>query len=437
MCSFVSSSNVKITRYPNGKIKSKVYINNGLKQGWLFKFNENGKMIYKGFYRLGKKHFWHFHFAQNGRVIKKQFFKNGTAAGPVYLFYKSGRKKEIYYIRGGKKHGYHMRFYKSGRLKRKTYFKLGVRDYIDIGYDEQGRVNLEVKYKNGKGKGWEYKFYPNGVVKEKKQIINGKYLGWHVWYRPNGIIKAKQYNDSVSSNSGQGGSIRNNGSALDSGEGHNGSGSSRGNQNSGGGGLDGGGSGLTQKDYYRKDGYPVDLTNYTTRYWNDSMYKKYTYKTFFSYPPVKMRIDFKNVDYGLLAATLFYVTNRVKVKHGAKPLKYSRTLRMAGFMHCRDMSKNGFYKHESPLPGKYEPWHRARIFGRLIGLCSENLTKQMIKYYSYRTIAEWLVLRWMRSKGHRENIISTKWHRVMGVAIYFDNYFVYGCQMFALGVKGE
>jgi hypothetical protein len=44
--------------------------------------------------------------------------------------------------------------------------------------------------------------------------------------------------------------------------------------------------------------------------WNDSMYSRYNYSTFQAYAPANQAIDFKNIDYELLCAAIFYATNK-------------------------------------------------------------------------------------------------------------------------------
>ena len=95
---------------------------------------------------------------------------------------------------------------------------------------------------------------------------------------------------------------------------------------------------------------------------------------------------------------LFERINVERLEQGLDPVVYSCSLECVAAMHSADMSKRAYFEHESPEGENI--WERVTKATKLKwGFVAENLAA------GYRT-PESLVEGWMKSKGHRENLLS-------------------------------
>jgi len=175
--------------------------------------------------------------------------------------------------------------------------------------------------------------------------------------------------------------------------------------------------------------------------WQDSYYATFTPAKFRDYGPAQQTFDFKNLDYELLSAAIFFETNRHRAVQRKKPFLYSAALRRAAFEHCKDMVEDGFYSHENPIrPQKRTLPLRLAQVGISKCAMSENLAflpgrrfpvisrdKERTRYRidlekparacTYLEFAESLLEGWMRSPGHRKNILADN-TTYLGAAAY-------------------
>ncbi|MCS6967712.1 MAG: hypothetical protein RMJ44_00695 [Cytophagales bacterium] len=86
----------------------------------------------------------------------------------------------------------------------------------------------------------------------------------------------------------------------------------------------------------------VCTTTYAQK-WTPEMYQKHTYSTFIKLEMVHRPIDPKNVDYGLLNAAIFYITNHQREMHQLPTLEHSPGLEKAAFEHSKDMIEHNFF----------------------------------------------------------------------------------------------
>ena len=169
--------------------------------------------------------------------------------------------------------------------------------------------------------------------------------------------------------------------------------------------------------------------------WSKEMFAKYDWQKFFGYKPANEQIDLKNIDYSLLNAAVFYTTNFYRERNNLPSLKHHDVLESAADMHANDMVKHDFFSHESPLEGKTDFTERIQLSGELrYSLASENIVQnfvfdyasgrgysgsykgdvpdfkysngEKIKMHSYLSLAKTLLAQWMRSPGHRANILN-------------------------------
>lgn len=110
------------------------------------------------------------------------------------------------------------------------------------------------------------------------------------------------------------------------------------------------------------------------------------------------------------AEALIRAMNRQREEHGAPPLKLSRRLSLAAGDRLEEMMDRGYFAHVSP-EGR-EPFDVIEERGYDFRNAGENLAAGF-------SSAEAVVSAWMKSPGHRENLLSASFEDV-GVAICDD-----------------
>ena len=145
-------------------------------------------------------------------------------------------------------------------------------------------------------------------------------------------------------------------------------------------------------------------------------------------------IDFKNINFDLLNAAVFFRTNEIRVKHGKNPLNFHPALLNAAQMHASDMVAHNFISHtnhfskdrkeptdryvlcniENPLPAeniansfaiRYKANTPVYVIDSSLFLFSYEPEGNTIEHHSYLSFADALVELWMISDGHRSNIL--------------------------------
>lgn len=100
--------------------------------------------------------------------------------------------------------------------------------------------------------------------------------------------------------------------------------------------------------------------------------------------------------------------NAVRRAHGLRPLKLSRPLAAAADAHSQAMGTHGFFRHESKDGSAF--WKRVKRFygpGRNTWSVGENLL-----WSTPGIDAREAVAMWMRSPGHRKNILTARWREI-------------------------
>lgn len=120
--------------------------------------------------------------------------------------------------------------------------------------------------------------------------------------------------------------------------------------------------------------------------------------------------------------TVLDLVNEQRRHAGRLPLRVSRQLRVAADARARDMARRAYFSHTAP---DGVPWWRriekaiGEIRWRTLG---ENIAQNQ------ETASE-VVIDWMRSPLHRENILAAKYTH-MGLAIVRDGDREVWCQTF-------
>lgn len=193
--------------------------------------------------------------------------------------------------------------------------------------------------------------------------------------------------------------------------------------------------------------------------WDESFYERFTADTFKDYELSNQPIDFKNFNYPLLNAAIFYETNRMRIKYNREPFFYSRALEKAAFLHSKDMVERDFFGHENPFDAeKQTPSQRMALYGITEGYRAENVaivfgiqyqprsalippedeskifrdfkTGEIIKNHTYISFGEAVVEGFMQSTGHRANILDSNLRYLGCGAYHYENITFYSMDQF-------
>ncbi|MEZ4829969.1 MAG: CAP domain-containing protein [Bacteroidia bacterium] len=164
----------------------------------------------------------------------------------------------------------------------------------------------------------------------------------------------------------------------------------------------------------------------------DSAYAKYTWQTFEKIPQLRDTLDWQNVDYSLLNAAVFFMTNKAREANRRKALVFSPSLRNVADFHSAQMAKYEFVDHYNRRNAAYgTPEKRGKRFN--VQVIAENVASSFLYDYksgtnfyrasngsdfdfydtdnhqilplTYLGFAHQIVKDWMSSKGHRTNIL--------------------------------
>ncbi len=106
--------------------------------------------------------------------------------------------------------------------------------------------------------------------------------------------------------------------------------------------------------------------------------------------------------------------NHERAERGLKPLRPNDALADVAREHSRDMAARGYFSHASPEG--YEARERALVAGITFVTVAENLLRSL----GAEDPAQDAVRQWMRSRGHRKNILDPE-HTETGVGIEIDD----------------
>ncbi len=174
--------------------------------------------------------------------------------------------------------------------------------------------------------------------------------------------------------------------------------------------------------------------NYT---WNTSMYQNFNFESFSRYAPTHKKINIRAIDYPLLNAAIFYETNRQRKKNRLPVFKHAPALEKSSMNHSSDMVVYSFFSHTSRIANKKRLSDRLQQVGLTNISSAENIAKtfaldliankpyyrpsQNGGYFSYRykgtpiqahtylSFAKQVLKVWMKSPGHRRNILNPEY----------------------------
>jgi len=117
---------------------------------------------------------------------------------------------------------------------------------------------------------------------------------------------------------------------------------------------------------------------------------------------------------------LLTAANQDRTARGLQPLRLDPTLAQAALAHAREMASHRDISHQ--FPGEPKLSERGASAGARFSLISENVAEA--------PIATMIHDLWMRSKGHRENLLDPKVDAV-GIAVIMRDHEYYAVEDFA------
>lgn len=191
----------------------------------------------------------------------------------------------------------------------------------------------------------------------------------------------------------------------------------------------------------------------TAQSWTTESYSRHDETSFYRIEALYEVIDFKKVDYPLLHAAIFFVTNEERRKSKLNPFKYDSKIERIASDHAQDMVKYGFYSHTSSIRIKRTVQDRFHLEGLNPAFYGENICstyglqyengrkvnppyptgvftyaftskREAIPPHTYISFAKEVVKLWMNSPGHRQNILNPKFTTMgCGASIYLEKSF--------------
>lgn len=115
------------------------------------------------------------------------------------------------------------------------------------------------------------------------------------------------------------------------------------------------------------------------------------------------------------------LVNQERAKHGLKPLKANWELSRVARFKSDDMRDRNYFNHQSPTYGS--PFSMIRAFGISFSTAGENIA-------AGQTTAWQVMQSWLKSSGHRANILNEGFTEIGVGYSQGGSYRTYWTQMF-------
>jgi uncharacterized protein YkwD len=123
-----------------------------------------------------------------------------------------------------------------------------------------------------------------------------------------------------------------------------------------------------------------------------------------------------------LAAEVLNLVNVERASRGLNTLTLNPVLTTVAEDYCCEMIEGGFFSHDNPITGE-GPGDRPIKAGYVFLAVGENLA-------AGQQTAQQVMIDWMSSPGHRENILGIQWQEV-GIGVRTGGEFgIYWVQVF-------
>ena len=187
--------------------------------------------------------------------------------------------------------------------------------------------------------------------------------------------------------------------------------------------------------------------------WTYESYQNYDEISFYRIEALYEAIDFNQVNFALLQAAIFFVTNEERIKAKLEPFEFRSEIELVAAGHAQDMVKYGFYSHTSKIRIKRTVRDRFHLEGLNPEFFGENICstyglqyqigrkvnppsspgeftyaytskREVIPPHTYLTFAKSVVKLWMDSPGHRQNILNPLFKSLgCGARVYIEKNF--------------
>jgi uncharacterized protein YkwD len=142
-------------------------------------------------------------------------------------------------------------------------------------------------------------------------------------------------------------------------------------------------------------------------------HRHYTPETFAALPEARATVDRSKWDHGLLSAAMHHASNKARTSHSMPPLEYSAEIRTCALSHSRAMAEKNFFSHKNPHDASRATMSlRLKAHGIAGVACAENISYIHDRGYTYLSLGEYVVSRWMKSPGHRKNLLNRSYTRL-------------------------
>lgn len=154
--------------------------------------------------------------------------------------------------------------------------------------------------------------------------------------------------------------------------------------------------------------------------WKDEYYTKLTDETFRDFKLFKKPINLKKINYKVLNAAVFFVTNEARLEKGLSALDYQSNLEIMAWNHSISMAKKDFFDHFNKKEKKRrDPQKRAKLAGVSNPNIAENISAVGgLTFGNYLELADHLVDGWIDSPPHRKTLYS-KDALELGCGVYY------------------
>jgi uncharacterized protein YkwD len=184
--------------------------------------------------------------------------------------------------------------------------------------------------------------------------------------------------------------------------------------------------------------------------WDDSFYETFSPAAFKNYGPANRPLHFKDINYPLLGAAIFFEVNRVRASHGRSFCRHSGVLERVATAYSREMAGRNFFGHINIYDtGRRTPSKRMAALGVTHGIRAENIavafgirykdgspvippageerefrdfrTGKVIPLHTYNSFAAAVVEGWMQSGPHRANILDERVRFLGSGTCYYED----------------
>ncbi|OEK02295.1 hypothetical protein BFP97_12550 [Roseivirga sp. 4D4] len=168
--------------------------------------------------------------------------------------------------------------------------------------------------------------------------------------------------------------------------------------------------------------FAFNTLSFGQRKWKDEYYQTLNDDNFRDFKLFNKSLDLKNIDYKVLNAAVFFVTNEARIEQGLGILTYQPNLEIMAWNHSISMAKKDFFDHINKKERKRKsPINRAKLAGVKNPRIGENISAVGGRSFgNYLQLADHLVQGWIDSPPHRKTLYSKNALQLGCGVYYFD-----------------